>query len=360
MKKWICGLLCLLLCAPCALAQEVPELMEPVGVQLNAAEACRGEISKIAVHPASVVPYVEEFFFEQEGVIETVHVIIGQEVKAGDPLITLDTEAEAERIETLKRSIEQMTINSSFEDELAEIDLAILNTELRALCRQNPVDESAVMLKKLDIEEKKLDIELAVRLRNLELDQMTSELERLEEEVARNVIYAPFDGHVVYMSAQWQHGDYVSAITPLVYLADDTQLQVESDYISNSTLGLAHRVYAHIGDRTYALTATPVDEKKYLAQFRSGETLRRTFTFDQPDEELAPGQYAAICIESNYREDALLIPANALYTADKVRYVYVMQDGVRVRRDVKVGITTDWYAEITEGLEEGELVYVME
>lgn len=360
MKKWICGLVCLLLCAPCALAQEAPELMEPVGVQLNAAEARRGEISKIAVHPASVVPYVEEFFFEQEGVIDTVHVIMGQQVRKGDPLITLDTEAEAERIQTLQRELEQLRTNGAYEDELSQLDLAILNTELRALTQHKPVDENAVMLKKLDIEEKKLDIELAARLRNLQLEQMTSELEILQAEVARNVLYAPFDGRVVYMSAQWQHGNYVSAFTPLIYLADDTQLFVESDYISNSTLGFAHKVYAHIGDRTYALTATPVDEKEYLAKVLAGEKLMRRFTIDEPDEALASGQYAAICVETDYQPDALLVPSNSLYVADRTRYVYVMQDGVRVRRDVKVGVATDWYTQITEGLEEGELVYVME
>ena len=79
MKKWICIWLFLALCAPCALAQEAPELLEPAGVQMNAVEAFIGDISSIAVHTASVVPYVEEFFFEQEGVIEEMHVIIGQQ-----------------------------------------------------------------------------------------------------------------------------------------------------------------------------------------------------------------------------------------------------------------------------------------
>ena len=358
MKKWLCGLLCLLLCAPCALAQQPPELLEPAGVQLNAAEAYIGEISNIRVYPGAVVPRVEEFYFEQEGVIDEMHVIVGQQVKAGDPLITLDTESETKRVEALRREIEQLDTNSAYEDELAQIDLSILNLELRALEKQG--DETAAALKRLDIEEKKLELELAVSLRRLEMDQLVSELEQLEAEIEKNVLCAPFDGRVVYMSAEWRHGNYVSAFTPLIYLADETQLFVESEYISNSTLGMAHAVYAYVGDQQYALTATPVDEKKYLAKILSGESLIRQFTFDNPDDSLASGQYAAICVESNYREDALLIPTNCLYAADKTRYVYVMEDGVRTRRDVKVGITTDWYTQITEGLEEGELVYVKE
>lgn len=360
MKKWICALVCLLLSASCALAEQIPELMEPAGVQLNAVEARVGEISNITVYPGAVVPYVQEFYFDQEGVIEQMHVVAGQLVKAGDPLITLDTEAETKRVEQLRREIEQLTINGAFEDELGQIDLQILDTELRALRRQAAADESAAALKELDIEEKKLEMELAASLRRLQLDQLTDELETLEKEIEKNVLYAPFDGRVVYMSAEWGHGDYVGAFTPLIYLADDTQLFVESEYFSNSVLNYAHDVYAHIGGKRYSLTATPVDEKKYLAQILSGETLVRQFTFDEPDELLASGQYAAVCVETNYVADALLVPANTLYAADRTRYLYVMEDGVRVRRDVKVGVATDWYVQITEGLQEGEMVYVQE
>ena len=358
MKKWICIWLFLALCAPCALAQEAPELLEPAGVQLNAVEAFIGDISSIAVHPASVVPYVEEFFFEQEGVIEEMHVIIGQQVKAGDPLITLDTESETERVQTLHRQLEELETNTAYEQELAEIDLAILDAELRQLNRKG--DATAAALKELDIQQKKLDLELAADLRALEKEKLTGELERLETEIQKNVLYAPFDGRVAYMSSEWRHGDYVGAFTPLIYLADDSRLLVESDYISNTTLDFAHAVYAQVGSKQYAMTATPVDEKKYMAQVLAGVKLRRQFTFDEPTEELEAGQYAVICVESNYRPDALLVPTNTLYTADRTRYLYVMEDGVRVRREVTVGVTTDWYTQIIEGLQEGELVYVKE
>lgn len=358
MNKWICGLLCLLLCTPCALAQEPPQLMEPAGVQLNAIEAFIGDISKIDAYPASVVPYVEEFFFEQEGVIEEMHVIIGQEVKAGDPLITLDTEDEMERVKTLRREIEELKTNTAYGVELAQIDLAILDLQLRQLTKQG--DSTAAALKRLDIEEKKLALELEASLNQLEMKQLTDELERLEKEIEKNTLYAPFDGRVAYMSDEWRHGDYVSAFTPIIYLADDTRLFVESKFISNTTLGAAHTVYAWVGGQRYEITETPVDEKEYLSQVLSGVELVRQFTFDEPTDELEAGQYAAVCVESRYQPDVLLVPTNTLYTADKTRYLYVMEEGVRVRRDVKVGIITDWYTQITEGLQEGELIYVEE
>ena len=360
MKKFVLPL-CLLLilfCLP-ASAQEPPELLEPVGVQLYAVEAVIDDISKITPYEGSVVPYMEEFFFDQEGVIDTMHVVVGQTVQKGDPLITLNTEAEEERVEALEKEIAYLKTNSEYDDALWQIDLDMLDVELRQLLSAKPRDDSAVALKRLEIEEKQLMIGLEQDMRRLTMDRLESELQTLQEEIAQNVMIAPFDGRVMYMSGVLQRGSYVSAYSPLIYLADDSRLFVESSYISTSSLQSAHAVYALIGDRRYAVTPVPYDTKEYLSQLLAGETLMLQFSFDEPDDALHAGDYAVVCVESEYAADALLVPSNALYT-DDTRYLYVMEDGVHVRRDVKTGIWTDWYTQITEGLEEGELVYVQE
>ncbi len=360
MKKWMLAL-CLLttLGVSAAFAQETPELLNPVGVQLNAVEAVIDDISKITPFEGAVVPYMEEFSFEQEGVIDVMHVVVGQTVKAGDPMITLNTEAEEERVEALEKEIAYLRKNSEYEDALWALDLDLLDVELRKLLNAKPRDDGAVALKRLEIEEKQLQIELEKNMRQLNLDQLVSELHNLQEEIAKNVMVAPFDGRVMYMSGVLQHGSYVSAYSPLIYLADDSRLYVESDYISTSSLESAHAVYALIGDRQYAITPMPYDPKEYLSQVLSGETLMLQFSIDEPDEAVRAGDYAVVCVESNYAADVLLVPTNALYS-DDTHYLYVMEDGVRVRREVKTGIRTDWYTQITEGLEEGELVYVQE
>lgn len=359
LRRLLCLLAVLCLSIGTAAAENVPSLLEPAGVQMNAVEAYVGEISKIAAHTASVVAYMEEFCFEQEGVIDIMHVVPGQLVKAGDPLITLDTETEMKRIEALQKEIEQLEINSAYDDEIVEIDLKILNVQLRALLDASPRDEKAIALKKLEMEEKQLDIELERSLREMTMMQLRSELERLEAEVEKNVMYAPYDGRVMYMSSLLQSGSYVSAYSPLIYLADDSRLFVESEYISLTTLQNAHAVYAHIGDKRYELTPMPVDNKEYLSQVLAGETPMLQYTINNPDDSLSVGQYAVVCVETSYVADALIVPTNSLFT-DTTRYLYVMEDGVRVRRDVKTGVYTDWYTQITEGLEEGELVYVKE
>ena len=154
-----------------ALGQEVsvPELLEPVGVKMDTATAYIGEISDLTYYEASVNPYVEGLSFSVEGVVERVDVILGQQVRAGDVLITLDQDSQNEKLESLRRQIENIEINADFADEIAQIDRRILELELEALMAEDAGNADAIALKKLDIEAFDLDVALEKELRQLEL-----------------------------------------------------------------------------------------------------------------------------------------------------------------------------------------------
>ena len=52
------------------------------------------------------------------------------------------------------------------------------------------------------------------------------------------------------------------------------------------------------------------------------------------------------------------MPSGAVMNDSGGKYVYVDEDGSRVRRTVRAGVSTDGLVQIIEGLEEGEAVYV--
>jgi hypothetical protein len=60
----------------------------------------------------------------------------------------------------------------------------------------------------------------------------------------------------------------------------------------------------------------------------------------------------------DYVEENLRIPIAALNTYEDRTFVFVMQDGLRVIRDVEVGLIGNNFVEILNGLESGELVLV--
>ena len=65
-------------------------------------------------------------------------------------------------------------------------------------------------------------------------------------------------------------------------------------------------------------------------------------------------------MEKPYIEDALVIPSGALYRDEQTSYVYKMVDGKRERCNVETGLITEMEAQITDGLAEGDVVYVQE
>jgi len=71
-----------------------------------------------------------------------------------------------------------------------------------------------------------------------------------------------------------------------------------------------------------------------------------------------PGDFILVCMVKDYHEQVLSIPNSAVYKDSSGTYVYLMQDGIRVRQNVTTGYKNNVYTEIVEGLEEGDQVYV--
>ena len=173
---------------------------------------------------------------------------------------------------------------------------------------------------------------------------------------------APFAGNVFYLGNVVE-GTSVQADKTVAYIANPNDLTlVISDYISENKL--AHAVwYALVGGKRYELEHEPMTLKEMTSILLSGRSLPTRFRVVGPEEdmdELAAGLYAAVCLENGRVEDALIVPMGALYSAGGERYVYVQTENGRERRTVTVGVTNGLDAQITEGLSEGEIVYVKE
>lgn len=350
---------CALLFCSSACAKEVPQLMEPVGVQVDAVQAYIGTISDQKVYSGSVVPDVQELYFEQEGVVQAVHVTVGQQVRAGDVLITLAQETEQEKMEDLSEQITRLKTAGEYDQRLAAIELAMMDVEIKKLRNEAPRSEDAIALKELDREERRLTMEYEADVRALQVERLQAELDVLLTESAQAALIAPVDGRIMYVG-QIGRGSYVTAYTPLIYLADETRLTVETEHVLAQDMDRANEIYALVGKDRYPVTPLPVEDSEYIAKVLTGEKVTTAFAIDAPEGALSAGEFAAVVLVNKQRENVLLVPANALFSEGNYRYVYVMQNGVRERRVVEVGVMTDWEVQITAGLQEGEWVYVEE
>lgn len=366
MKRLIIALMAALIAlAPAARADEAaPELLEPVGVKLDTAEVVRRDIYELEYFDATVAPYVEELSFLVDGEIESVDALVGDVVKKGDVLATLDQDELIERAQELREQIEYLSAELEFDRRDDQLEMSLAQLELEELRQAQAAGEATgeqVALKQADIDILRLEQQQSCELAELEIESLERQLESVSQDLGNNEIVAPFDGRLVYMR-EVQRGDQVSAYEPIFYIADDARLYVDSAYISESTLTAANQVYARIGGADYELKAREVDWLEYIATALSGGELRTEFDFADAAalESVESGQYAAVMLKSGLVEDALVVPANALYSDSAGRYVYRMEGDARVRVDVTTGRITTTMVEITQGLKEGDFVYVKE
>ena len=321
-KTILMGLLLAALClSGCARktesAPEIP-LIEPVGVELDSAAAYIGDLCQITAYDSSVTPEVEELYMTVDGTVKKMYVTLGDRVKKGDVLLELDESDTQEAYDRLAEQIE---------------------------------------LKQVEIEQAELNLRQARERQQLSLETQKKDLQALGEKLGKNLLVAPCDGQVAY-AASLQEGDWLTAYKPVAYIADESRLYLSGESISTSLSGGATEMYALINGGRYEITPREMEREDYIALVLAGNDVPACFDFEA-DEGVEAGMYAAVCLVTRARENVLLIPTNALLRGGGGRYVYVLgENGERTRRTVKTGASTAWLTEITEGLEEGEVVYV--
>lgn len=259
--------------------------------------------------------------FASGGRVKSINIKYGDSVKKGDVLIELNTG-----------------------DLDYEIQVATLNYEKA----QNIYNANKKYLRtKTDKRNAQIDLEL----QKMYLDKL---LKQKEDSVLRS----PIDGNVVYVTTA-SEGSMIEAFAPLVRLEDPSvkMLQYEND--TNRSQFQEHmKVQVTLkSDKTTCegeVVSNPLDR----TQFDTDDLANMLF-IKVPDDFLKNtklGEEAVVVLILNERNGVLKLPRNVVKTYMQRRYVQVLENGVKVEKDVQVGLETSTETEIVSGLNEGELV----
>ena len=252
--------------------------------------------------------------------------------------------------------MDSLVRQGEFSDRLAEADIEIAREELAIMQELGDFGPTS-RVKELEIQELELALEQTRQLRGLELEKVQNSLEALRKKVGKNEIVAPCSGRIVYVS-EIGRGDAIQGYTPVIYIADESCLSLRTEYISEAAVKNADRVYAKILDKEFEISYIPYDTSELVQMALAGEEIQAQFSVDAQEGVLRAGQFGVVMLYQSYKKDVLTIPINALYRDGSGQYVYKQVDSTRTRCNVKTGMITDTKAEIVEGLEEGDLVYV--
>lgn len=78
-----------------------------------------------------------------------------------------------------------------------------------------------------------------------------------------------------------------------------------------------------------------------------------------PHKELKPGMFTRVQLVYDRKEQALLVPRNAVVTEDRDKYVYVVDGDKALRKPIVTGYVNESQIEVVDGLDEGMTIVTL-
>lgn len=193
------------------------------------------------------------------------------------------------------------------------------------------------------------------------LDVPAHQIKDLEDthEVKKQLhIHSPAKGVVISVGAR--EGQYVTPQTELYFIADLSRVWVYVDIFEEEL------PWVRIGDEAeMRIDAAPGTSFKgqltYIYPYaeRQTRTIKARLEFSNEYLLLKPEMFANIAIRANPVTDVVAVPSEAVVRSGLREKVFVSREGGKFEpREVRVGVSSEGWTEIREGLKPGEDVVV--
>ena len=282
--------------------------------------------------------------------IDKVYVSVGDSVKAGDMLAELERKDILTQVEEAKISVRKQ----EFALELAKDDTALrreyYNVQATAEALENSeqtVDWPA-LIRQYDKTKEDYDFQVAYAEKMLEIEER--KLATLLEMAEERVIYATIDGVVSY-AHRFANEDRSVANDKAFTISDASELvySVTGDDALFFTVGEVYQM--NVSKTLLDIRAIPPED------IDESSSSTPTIFFIPDDLTSGLASYGYISVETNRRDNALYLPANAIIQVGDDYAVYrIGESGFRELSKIEIGVTISGKTEIISGLSEGDEV----
>ena len=374
---------------PAKASQEI-ELIEPVNAEVSYEEAAIRNMYAASVYAATVVPYVQEYAAEYAFAFGSYGAYSGETVKAGQQLISSNTENIDEQIKTKKESIVSMQedYKKYMEQQQKSLDEyrrqetnakwayeqyesieepekipaedgsgdMVENPEYAAWRAMYDRFMGDYRIAKHAADTIELNMQQRTELYELDLAHQKYLLKTLQQNRQNAMITSGMDGEIVAL-ADLGSNSYLQADVPVVAVGDFNRKILKCDYINKNTIKNAQEVYALVDGVKYQVEYEAISSDEYARQSANGGKVYSTFYLPEgTGDEIQVGDYAVITVISKRYENVLSIPKGSIRKDELGSFVYLYQDGKSIRANIQTGYSDGTYTEILSGLKEGDKV----
>jgi membrane fusion protein (multidrug efflux system) len=296
----------------------------PEAVPVEIAKAARRSIAASYMGTAPLEARGEsQVVAKTSGIALRVFADVGQQVRAGQPLVQIDRDRAALQVAQADAQVRKLEANYRRASQLVEQKMVSVN----------------------DVDQLRYDLENArasLRLARLELSYGT--------------VTAPISG--VVATRNIKPGNLVQINTPIFTIVDTSRLEATLTPPEREieTLKAGQAVQLTVDALPGKVFAGRIDRVSPVVDSGSG-TFRVVCAFDGGGL-LLPGMFGRMRINYDQRADALAIPRAALLEDGGTPAVFTVQADKAVRSELKIGYVDGEWVEVRAGLREGADVVV--
>lgn len=305
------------------------------------------------------------------GRITKLNVVLGQEVKKGDLIATIDSMTQENDLEKAKSQL------LSYEKQLEskKVNLEVKKSKYNRasnLYKVKSISQDDYETAKQEYADAKSGVSELEEL----IKQAKIEVKIAETDLSYTVITSPIDGVVVSIPiSEGQTVNSMQSAPTIVQVADLKKMLIKPEIsegditklkkgqeVEFTILSLPEKVYkAKIDSIDPATTTLTDDEYEESASDTEAVYYYANVIVDNKDNNLRIGMTTTNTIKVAEAKDVITIPTTALYKKGDKYYVRTLEEKEVVEeKEVKIGINDDMNTEIKSGLKEGEKLILTE
>lgn len=346
-------------------AEKKADAVEAVPVEL--AKASSGAISSYLSSTSNLRARRDiEVMSRVEGIVKQLLVEEGDFVSEGQTLCVLDDTDLQINLTLTKQQLAQARIQleqSKIEQDKWVTQISNTKSELQrqeTALKEQLVSEQEVAQLRYQLDDQTHDERSAAsRVRELghRVDELEAQIQQANLEISRTKIAAPFGGYIT--ERQVELGQTVRTQQQLFQLAAFSPLYADV-HLSEQETGLIRpgqeaKILLGVDERGQA--TGNVARISPIVDGSTG-TVKVTVELRPVDREFRPGAFVRVNIQTDTRQDAVLIPKRAIVEEDGESYIFAAEGEVAHRRKVDLGYESAGEVEVLAGVSAGDSIIV--
>ncbi|WP_370296854.1 efflux RND transporter periplasmic adaptor subunit [Rossellomorea marisflavi] len=322
-------------------------------VRINHWELSRQEtLREMLYKPGVVIPEEDQYLYfnDESATFKKFLVKEGEQVKSGTPLYEYEVTDQFQQRDVLKSEVEKLKEDASnVKDSISELSKLISSLPSPSSDEKDAPIEAGALQSEYDIKREMVS-------KQLEADQLESQIKSLERQIAA------IDSYETTLTVESSVSGTVKGLSheiqnPLITIASDSTV-VTTDLTEKEVDEVKENLNVrvkHDGKKSLEGVITKVDRLPKADPHLKTESLYPAEVQVQ-EAKWRPGQHVSLSIIMEEAKDAVTVPVSAIEKVDDQSYLWMMtKNGTVKKRKIETGLEVDGRQAITSGVKAGEM-----